>query len=100
MSTKKMSAFFSANPCSTKAALLRSRVAIWYTYFQTKSPNLGKFWRALEWKMFVSGHLGYITAIWYILWRFGNLGVIWYILPPFWYILSQKIWQPSSAGKH
>jgi hypothetical protein len=22
-------------------------------YFQTKSPNLGKFWRALEWKMLV-----------------------------------------------
>jgi hypothetical protein len=20
-------------------------------YFQTKSPNLGKFWRALEWKI-------------------------------------------------
>jgi hypothetical protein len=35
-------------------------------YFQTKNPNLGKFWTALEWKMLV-----YFTAIWYILWSFG-----------------------------
>jgi hypothetical protein len=35
--------------------------------FQTKYPNLGKFWRALERKMlvyFMYGHLVYITAIW------------------------------------
>jgi hypothetical protein len=31
-------------------------------YFQTKNPNLGKFWRALKWKM-----LTYFTAIWNIL---------------------------------
>jgi hypothetical protein len=39
-------------------------------YFQTKYPNLGKHWRALERKMFVHtlyGHLEYIMAIWYIL---------------------------------
>jgi hypothetical protein len=30
--------------------------------FQTKNPNLGKFWRALEWKM-----LKYFMAIWNIL---------------------------------
>jgi hypothetical protein len=35
-------------------------------YFQTKNPNLGKFWRDLKWKMFV-----YFVAIWYILWPFG-----------------------------
>jgi hypothetical protein len=34
--------------------------------FQTKNPNLGQFWRALDWKMFV-----YFMAIWSILWRFG-----------------------------
>jgi hypothetical protein len=36
-------------------------------YFQTKNPNLGKFWRALEWKMLVYvfyDHLEYFTAIW------------------------------------
>jgi hypothetical protein len=33
---------------------------------QTKNPNLGKFWRELDWKMFI-----YFMAIWNILWRFG-----------------------------
>jgi hypothetical protein len=48
-------------------------------YFQTKNPNLGKFWRALKWsgtgnERFVYGHLiyffGYLVyfiAIGYIL---------------------------------
>jgi hypothetical protein len=35
-------------------------------YFKTKSPNLGIFWRALEWKMLV-----YFMAIWYNVWPFG-----------------------------
>jgi hypothetical protein len=34
--------------------------------FQTKNPNLGKFFRALDWKMLI-----YFIAIWNILWRFG-----------------------------
>jgi hypothetical protein len=29
-------------------------------YFKTKKPNLGIFWKALEWKMSV-----YFTAVWY-----------------------------------
>jgi hypothetical protein len=51
-------------------------------YFQTKNPNLGKFWRALDWKMLI-----YFMAIWNILWRFGifydhlvHFIFIWYIL--------------------
>jgi hypothetical protein len=32
-------------------------------YFQTKNPNLGKFWKDLQWEMLV-----YFMAIWYILW--------------------------------
>jgi hypothetical protein len=36
-------------------------------YFKTKNPNLGKFWRVLEWERLV-----YTMAIWYILWAFGN----------------------------
>jgi hypothetical protein len=40
-------------------------------YFQTKNPNLGKFWRAFEWKMLVYNHLEYFTAIWYNSWPFG-----------------------------
>jgi hypothetical protein len=53
--------------------------------FQTKNPNLGKFWRALEGKKIgiFYGHLEYISAIWYILWPFGNLVAIWSIFPRF-----------------
>jgi hypothetical protein len=47
---------------------------------QTKHPNLGKFWRFLQWKMLV-----YFMAIWSILWLFGisydhlvHFMVIWY----------------------
>jgi hypothetical protein len=36
-------------------------------YFRTKNPNLGKLWRALEWKMLV-----YFMPIWNILWPFGT----------------------------
>jgi hypothetical protein len=57
-------------------------------YFQTKDPNLGKFWRALQWKMLVYfmpiwytlrpfdkfySHLVYFMAIWYIWSRSGML---------------------------
>jgi hypothetical protein len=52
-------------------------------YFQTKNPNLGNFWTALDWKMLV-----YFIAIWNILWTFGILYghlvhfvFIWYIFP-------------------
>jgi hypothetical protein len=36
-------------------------------------------------------------AIWYILRQFGNLGFFsghLVYFPPFWYIVSRKIWQP------
>jgi hypothetical protein len=35
-------------------------------YFQTKNPNWGKFWRALDWKMLI-----YFMAFWNILQTFG-----------------------------
>jgi hypothetical protein len=35
-------------------------------YFQTQNSDLGKFWRALDWKMFV-----YFMTIWNILRPFG-----------------------------
>jgi hypothetical protein len=56
--------------------------------FQTQNPNLGKFWRVLQWKMLeycmaiwsilrpleiVYGHLVYLVFIWYIFPRFGIL---------------------------
>jgi hypothetical protein len=49
-------------------------------YFQTKNPNLGKFWRVLLWKIllyFITIWPAYFTAIGTILWPFdifcGNL---------------------------
>jgi hypothetical protein len=48
--------------------------------FQTKNPNLGKFWRALDWKKLILwpfgifyGYLVNFVFIWYILSRFGNM---------------------------
>jgi hypothetical protein len=42
--------------------------------FKTQNPNLGKFWRALEWKMLV-----YVMVIWNILRSvgifYGHLGI-------------------------
>jgi hypothetical protein len=53
--------------------------------FQTKNPNLGKFWRVLQWKMLV-----YLMTIWSILRPFDvfnahlfNFVVTWYIFPRF-----------------
>jgi hypothetical protein len=57
-------------------------------YFQTKNPNLGKFWRALNWTMVIyfmaiwNGiffyHLVHFVFIWYIL---GSFVFIWYHFP-------------------
>jgi hypothetical protein len=62
-------------------------------YFQTKNPDLGKFWMALEWKMLVYfmtiwdilGPLGiiYCHLVWYSLWSFGTFF-------PFWYVWNTK----------
>jgi hypothetical protein len=49
-------------------------------YFQTKRPNLGKLWRALDCKMLLYfwpfgifyGHLRYFITIWCILCSFGT----------------------------
>jgi hypothetical protein len=40
------------------------------------------------------GHFEYLMVIWCILWPFGNVVVVWYIFPQFWYTVSRKIWQP------
>jgi hypothetical protein len=63
--------------------------------FQTKNPNLGKFRRSLDWKMFK-----YFMAIWVILWTLGifydrllSFVFIWYLFR-FWYHVQRKIWQP------
>jgi hypothetical protein len=60
--------------------------------FQTKNPNLGKFWRVLQYKMFV-----YFTDIWSILRPFGincvhsvYFMVIWYIFSRFGIMYQEK----------
>jgi hypothetical protein len=63
--------------------------------FQTKNPNLGKFWRIVDWKM-----LKYFMAIWNIFWTFGIFMTIWYILCSLGTLFlalvycTKKIWQP------
>jgi hypothetical protein len=42
--------------------------------FQTKNPNLSKFWRVLQWNRYVGifyGHLVHFTDFCYNLWTFG-----------------------------
>jgi hypothetical protein len=58
--------------------------------FQTKNPNLGKFWRALQWNILVC-----FTVIWHILWPFGNVVVIWYIFPRFGTVRQEKSGNPG-----
>jgi hypothetical protein len=57
--------------------------------FQTKNSNLGKVWRALEWKVLL-----YFMVIWNILQSFGifygNVVVIWYIFPRFGILCQEK----------
>jgi hypothetical protein len=69
--------------------------------FLPKSTNLGKFWRAWEWKMLL-----YILVMWnilrtigYIFLAFGNCVVIGYIFSPLWYFVPRKIWQPWSERR-
>jgi hypothetical protein len=65
---------------------LDSRAARRQVHFQTKNRNLGIFWKALPWKMFVFswpfclfyckmviGNLVHFVVIWYIFPRFGML---------------------------
>jgi hypothetical protein len=65
--------------------------------FQTKNPNLGSFWRSLDWKMLI-----HFMAIWCTLQTIGifydhlvHFMFIWYFFR-FWYHVPRKIWQPWS----
>jgi hypothetical protein len=61
--------------------------ARWYI-FKPKNPNLGKFWRVLQWKMLI-----YFIATWSILQPFRIFYCRLVYFPPFWYVASRKIWQ-------
>jgi hypothetical protein len=64
--------------------------------FQTKNPNLGKFWKALDWKMlkYFRAIWNIFTDIWDILWPFGTFCVHLVHFSRFWYYVPRKIWQP------
>jgi hypothetical protein len=66
-------------------------------FFQTKNPNFGKFWRALDCKMFI-----YFMTIRNILWRFWifydhllHFVFIWYILYGFGIMSQEKSGNPA-----
>jgi hypothetical protein len=67
--------------------------------FQTKNPNLGKFWRAFDWKRLI-----YLMAIWNILQTFGifydhyvHSVFIWYIFSGLDNIYQEKSGNPALA---
>jgi hypothetical protein len=58
-------------------------------YIKSKSPNLGIFWRAIEWK-----HLAQIMYIWYNVWPLGIVcGPLVYFYR-YGMFDQRKIWQP------
>jgi hypothetical protein len=83
-------AFFKIFSASLMTVKLKRRPGLPDGLFSSpKSPNLGKFWRALDRK---NG---------YILWPFeifyghsGQFMTIWYIFSGFWYHGQRIIWQP------
>jgi hypothetical protein len=66
-------------------------------YFQTKNPNLGQFWSALEWKSLV-----YSFVIMNILLPFGtffgNLAPICFIFPRFGILCQEKSGNPDRSA--
>jgi hypothetical protein len=67
-------------------------------YFRTKNPNLGAFWRALDWKMFI-----YFMDIRNILLTFGifydnlvHFVFIWYIFSHFGIKYAEKSGNPGN----
>jgi hypothetical protein len=63
------------NDSAKKSVRIETRVARWFI-FQTINPNLGKFWKALDWQMFM-----YFAAIWNIYGFLEYFMSIWYIFP-------------------
>jgi hypothetical protein len=69
--------------------------------FRTKNRTLGKFGRALDWKMLL-----YYIAIWNIWLTFGifydylvHFVIIWYILSGFGIMCQEKSGNPAHANK-
>jgi hypothetical protein len=75
--------------CTKTQRMFSSKRSSQMVYFLAKNPNLGKFWRVLQWKMLV-----YFMAIWYILWHFGIFCGHLAYFHSFGIESQQKIWQP------
>jgi hypothetical protein len=76
--------FFSRKPIDPIKCVATKRLlqGCQMVYFQTRNPNLDKFWRALEITLLVyvfHDHVEYFTAICYNLWPFGIACGHWYI---------------------
>jgi hypothetical protein len=95
--------FFLASCCSfflpQMQFRLQSRVARWHI-LKPKNPKLGKFWRALQRKVFA-----YFMAIWSFLFSFGifcgNLAhfmIISYIFSRFGVLCKEKSGDPASQA--
>jgi hypothetical protein len=92
---KKKSSSLMYVPLSVKvcrSCRSRSNQGCQMEYFQTKNRNLGKFWRVLQWKMWV-----YFMNIWSILWPLIYSMIIRYIFCgnlvhffTFWYIVGTR----------
>jgi hypothetical protein len=69
-------------------------------YFQTKNPNLGKFWRTLEWKKVgIFMNTWNITAIFYNVWPFGIVCGHLVYFSQFGMLVPRKIWQHWNVFK-
>jgi hypothetical protein len=82
------------------AYIITSRQGCQMVCFQTKNPNLGKFWRVFLWKILV-----YFMTIWSILRSSEILNghlvyfvVIWYIFPNFGILDQEKSGNPTSRS--
>jgi sulfite exporter TauE/SafE len=74
--------------------IFRPKQGCQMAYFQTKNPNLGKFWRVLQWKMLL-----HFKALWSCLLPLGMVcGLLIYFMNmylvhffSFWYFAPRKI---------
>jgi uncharacterized membrane protein YuzA (DUF378 family) len=67
-------------------------------FFSNQKIQFGVNFEALLMEKMVGvffGHFEYITAIWYILWPFGDLVAIWYIFPSFGILRREKSGNPG-----
>jgi hypothetical protein len=71
--------------------------------FQTKTPNLGKFWRVLQWNLLaycmaswsIVSYLVYFMVIWYIFAVLVYFMVIWFIFFRFGMLYQDKSGNPG-----